>query len=113
MPLGTICKKVALHTVPKGTGNWYFVIGPFYRHIVPIGTWKLLNAIKTKIMFEKYFPNLDNWVNSRGWVELGSDEESSSWVRILDMGGMVWEDKGSTSLDEALNVADAWLAKEM
>ena len=64
-------------------------------------------------MFEKYFPNLDNWVNTRGWIELGSDEESSSWVRILDMGGMVWEDTNSTSLDEALKVADDWLAKEM
>jgi len=64
-------------------------------------------------MFEKYFPNLDNWVNSRGWIELGSDEESNSWVRILDMGGMVWEDEGSDSLDEALKAAERWLAKEM
>ncbi len=64
-------------------------------------------------MFEKHFPNLDNWVNSRGWIELGSDEESSSWIRILDMGGMVWEDENSTSLDEALKAAENWLAKEM
>ena len=64
-------------------------------------------------MFKKYFPNLDNWINSRGWVELGSDEYSSSWVQILDEGGTVWEDKDSTSLDEALKVADDWLAKEM
>lgn len=64
-------------------------------------------------MFEKYFPNLDNWVNSRGWIELGSDEHSNSWLRILDEGGMVWEDEDSTSLDEALKVAKNWLAKEM
>lgn len=64
-------------------------------------------------MFEKYFPNLDNWVNSRGWIELGSDEESNSWIRILDMGGIVWEDEDSKSLDEALKAAEKWLAKEV
>ena len=64
-------------------------------------------------MFEKYFPNLDNRVNRRGWIELGSDEESNSWIRILDMGGIVWEDEDSKSLDEALKAAEKWLAKEV
>ena len=64
-------------------------------------------------MFKKHFPHLEEWVNTRGWVELGSDEYSNSWVRILDIGGMVWEDEGSDSLEEALKAAENWLAKEM
>ena len=62
-------------------------------------------------MFKKYYPNLAEWINSRGWIELGSDEYSNSWVRILDQGGTVWEDKGSNSLDNALKAAEAYLVK--
>lgn len=30
---------------------------------------------------------------SYGWIEIGQDEDSQSFVRALDMGGMVWEGK--------------------
>lgn len=64
-------------------------------------------------MFEKNYPNLSEWVNSRGWIELGSDEESDSWIRVLDMGGMVWEDNGSDSLEDALKAAEKFLVNEL
>lgn len=56
-------------------------------------------------MFEKQFPNLDWWICSHGWVELGGDDYSNSWVRILDGGGTCWEDN-SKSLEDALIEAE-------
>lgn len=64
-------------------------------------------------MFSKNYPNVDWWINTQGWVELGADEHSNSWVRILDEGGTCWEDEDSKSLDEALKVADIWLCSEI
>lgn len=64
-------------------------------------------------MFSKKYPNLDWWVDTHGWIELGTDEHSTSWLRILDIGGMCWEDEGSTSLDEALKTGDIWVSKEI
>ncbi|WKN41427.1 hypothetical protein [Tunicatimonas pelagia] len=64
-------------------------------------------------MFEKNFPNLDWWINGQGWVELGSDEHSDSWVRILDIGGMCWEDDNSKTFEEALLAAEKWLEVEI
>lgn len=64
-------------------------------------------------MFSKNYPNVNYWIETQGWVELGSDEDSDSWVRILDEGGMCWEDEDSVSLDEALKNADIWLSSEI
>jgi len=63
-------------------------------------------------MFEKHFLNLDWWICSHGWVELGGDAYSNSRVRILDEGGTCWEDN-STSLEGALMEAEKWLAFEI
>lgn len=64
-------------------------------------------------MFSKKYPNLDWWISTHGWTELGEDDHSSSWVRILDEGGMCYEDEDSDSLDEALEKADIWTSKEI
>jgi hypothetical protein len=61
--------------------------------------------------FEANYPNITSWVISHGWIELGQDEYSSSLVRALDAGGMVWE--GSTyyaTLDEAFDALETALA---
>ena len=64
-------------------------------------------------MFSKEYPNLEWWIENQGWIELGEDEYSSSWLRILDLGGMCWEDKKSKSLDEALKNGDIWMSSEI
>ncbi|MEZ5042450.1 MAG: hypothetical protein R2828_21295 [Saprospiraceae bacterium] len=64
-------------------------------------------------MFKKEYPNLEWWIDSQGWIEMGEDEYSTSWVRILDIGGMCWEDRDSKSLDEALRKGDIWLSYEI
>lgn len=64
-------------------------------------------------MFSKIYPNLEWWVKTIGWIELGADHYSRSWLRILDEGGMYYEDEDSKSLDEALLNADKWTSIEM
>jgi hypothetical protein len=58
------------------------------------------------------YPHLAGWVFERGWIEIGSDENSRSFIRVLDGGGMVWEGKSHyPSLDRALYAANAALAQ--
>ena len=64
--------------------------------------------------FEHTYPSIARWVQSYGWIEMGDDGQSSSFVRALDEGGTVWEsDEGETTLDEALNALEAGLAEWM
>jgi len=51
-----------------------------------------------------------------GWIEIGYTEGSSSFIRVLDEGGMVWEGKPRYSnVDEALEDAEkgiqSWLGE--
>lgn len=40
---------------------------------------------------EQTYPHVAYWVTTQGWIEVGYDEASRSFVRALDIGGMVWE----------------------
>ena len=62
--------------------------------------------------FEEHYPNLADWV-ADGWLELGFDYNTNSFVRLLDEGGMVWEGKREypsidAALAEAEEAAKAW-----
>ncbi|HEX2909864.1 MAG TPA: hypothetical protein VH186_03580 [Chloroflexia bacterium] len=64
--------------------------------------------------FEQNYPNISRWVKEQGWIEIGRDDYSSSMVRALDEGRMVWE--GQTrykSLDEALEALEKGLKEWM
>jgi hypothetical protein len=62
--------------------------------------------------FDDAYPQLANWVYERGWIEIGADENSRSFIRVLDIGGMVWEGKTRyPSIDTALRAADTALAR--
>lgn len=51
---------------------------------------------------EKQFPALTYWVKRHGWIEMGDDGRSSSFMRACDEGALVWESsKRYRSLDEA------------
>ncbi len=43
--------------------------------------------------FDARFPRIADWVLGEGYIEIGTDAYSSSLVRALDTGGMVWEGK--------------------
>ncbi len=63
---------------------------------------------------DQRFPHLARWLNSYGWVEIGQDHYSRSFIRVLDEGGMVWE--GATkyeSLNDALHAAEEALTQWM
>lgn len=60
--------------------------------------------------FEARYPHIAHWVRE-GWIEMGRDDCNRSFVRALDIGGLVWE--GHTqyaTLDEALHALDAGIA---
>lgn len=58
--------------------------------------------------FDQRFPNLAAWIQD-GWIELGRDDFSHSFIRVLDIGGLVWEGEDEyESTDAAL--ADAEVA---
>jgi hypothetical protein len=61
---------------------------------------------------ERRYPHLTAWVEyGDRWIEIGTDDFSRSFIRVLDIGGMIWE--GEThypTLDDALAAADAAIA---
>jgi hypothetical protein len=61
-------------------------------------------------LFEARYPNIAAWVQD-GWIEIGRDDFSRSFVRALDIGGMVWEGAEEyDSLDDALQALDDGIA---
>jgi hypothetical protein len=62
--------------------------------------------------FSSTYPNIAAWTESHGWIEIGQDDYSQSFIRVLDIGGMRWESKPNyQSFDDALNDLEAALEK--
>ena len=62
--------------------------------------------------FSSTYPNPAAWTESYGWIEIGQDDDSQSFIRALDMGGMVWEGEHKyKSVDAALDDLEAALEK--
>ena len=64
-------------------------------------------------MFSKEHSYASYWINTTGWIEIGQDEYSSSMLRILNEGGMVWEDTESNTIEESLKRAEKYLKDEL
>jgi hypothetical protein len=63
--------------------------------------------------FTKRYPNIAGWIKD-GWIEIGRDGHSTSIIRVLDEGGLIWE--GGTrhrSMDKILQEADDAIADWM
>ena len=68
--------------------------------------------------FEEKYPNITRWVKEQGWIEIGQDEYSSSFLRALNLGGMAWEGRNKyRSMDDAFRALDLalknWMKKEL
>jgi hypothetical protein len=62
--------------------------------------------------FERLYPHIARWVQAYGWIEIGYDDYSRSFVRALDIGGMIWEGPEQyPMLDEALQALEHALAE--
>jgi SWIM zinc finger len=93
----------------------------FCKHAVALGL-HLIHAppptakktVKTRKVepdsFTEKYPNIAGWIKS-GWIEIGRDGHSTSLIRVLDEGGLVWE--GGTrhkSMDKILQEAEDAIA---
>ena len=68
--------------------------------------------------FANIYPALARWVSTHGYIEVGYDGMSPSFVRVLDEGGMIYEGTDAyASVDEALQAADLavkkWIKDEL
>lgn len=66
--------------------------------------------------FETFYPNIAHFVDAIGWIEIGHNDDSplTSFIRAIDMGGMVWEGKDKYStLDKAFQDLEKGLGKWM
>ncbi len=60
--------------------------------------------------FARTYPHIARWIKIHGWIEVGADDMSRSWIQALDEGGMVWEGGDpSKTLDEAFDELDTAL----
>jgi hypothetical protein len=77
----------------------------------------MTRASPTPDGFAATYPYIAAWVrDEEGWIEVGSDEFSASFVRAVYGGGLAWEGEPKyPSMDEALRALDtgiaAWLRK--
>jgi hypothetical protein len=64
--------------------------------------------------FERLYPHITRWVQAYGYIEIGYDGYSRSFVRALDIGAMIWEGlEHYPTLDEALQALERALAEWM
>jgi hypothetical protein len=68
--------------------------------------------------FDENYPSVARWVKTMGYIEIGYDDMSRSFVRALDIGGMIWEGGDSDDpLDTTLKTLDQelgrWIKEEM
>ena len=65
----------------------------------------------SSLNLDQAFPRVSTWILGSGWIEFGPDSFSHSAIRIVDLGGMVWESiEEYGSLDEVLQAAEHALA---
>ena len=58
--------------------------------------------------FEDKYPLVSEWVERFGWIEIGYDDNSRSFVRALDIGGVIWEgDESYESMDSTFGALEA------
>ena len=63
--------------------------------------------------FSKRYPRIAQWIDGRGWIEIGTDEENDSLIRLMDEGGLWWQsDDEIENIDEALQKAEDFLREE-
>ncbi len=89
----------------------------FCKHAVALGLY-LINAPpptakktakaqqSTHDSFSEHYPNIADWIKD-GWIEIGRNGYSTSIIRVLDEGGLVWE--GGTrhrTMDKILQEAE-------
>jgi hypothetical protein len=61
---------------------------------------------------DEAYPSVARWVKSLGYIEIGYDDMSASFVRALDIGGLIWEGGDpDVPLDTTLRLLDQVLKR--
>lgn len=64
--------------------------------------------------FSQKYPHLAWWIDNHGYIEMGTDPNTDSLIRLYDEGGLWWEDDDdSLPIDDALANAEAALKTEL
>ena len=65
--------------------------------------------------FEETYPQIAEWVDTQGWIEIGYDDGPLGFLRALDEGGLIWESGGKKykTLDDAFRDLERALAEWM
>jgi len=58
----------------------------------------------------RQFPAIGKWVQESGWIEVGRRKEAGFVARVLDDGGLIFENNTSNTLAEALAALEEGLA---
>ena len=61
----------------------------------PVTRWKPQEQGHMAQSLDATYPTIARWVQEYGWIEIGQDDMSRSFIRALDDGGMVWEGRRS------------------
>ena len=63
----------------------------------------------SRTQFAGLYPTLASLIgDDRIWIEVGYTEMTSSFIRVLDIGGMIWEGEHRyKSIDDAFHAAEA------
>ncbi|MFZ5910378.1 MAG: hypothetical protein ACOYYU_10215 [Chloroflexota bacterium] len=48
--------------------------------------------------FSSTYPNITYWTESCGWIEIGYDDNTDTFIRVLDEGWMVGKASPNTNL---------------
>ena len=59
----------------------------------------------SKTNFENLYPNISDFTDNYGWIEIGVSDpyNDNSFIKALDEGGLIWEGEESyPSMDKAL-----------
>jgi hypothetical protein len=74
----------------------------------------MLGGSSVSGVFARLYPHVARWVQTHGWIEIGYDDYSPSFVRALDIGGMIWEGpEHYRTIDEALQALEHALTEWM
>jgi len=63
------------------------------------------------IDIEAAYPNVAEWVQGCGWIEIGDQDWPGFVVRALNGGGLIYEHEGCRTLAEAMAALEKGLGK--
>jgi hypothetical protein len=73
---------------------------------------------KASCRFDVQYPNIAEWIDGGGLIEIGPDGYTSSFIRAIDEGGTIWDSSEDyATLDDALRALDdglkAWVDENL